>query len=288
MPRALPLAAVATASQSPVSHAAESDGDLRFEVAGGLTAHARLRDDGMIEVATNRTPQPQQLLGAADEEGRSRLDHVDYNFDGYQDLASRASVGQVNEAVVVYVYEPRTSSFRELHAPTQPTTSCEGFWSLLPDAKTRTLTSTCRSGPMWYSDVYRYNGRQLYLYRSMRLAYLETEKLAQMLSLEVADDDGPPAVWTTYDPAGRVLERAIADGLALPPHGVALIGQRATVLPSRLSLYTRAGDASTKRYLVRGDGVELLDTQEDWLKLRYRNPTRGQIVGWVKLPERIQ
>ena len=69
MLRALLLAAVAVAGQAPALHAAESDGELRFQVASGLTAHARLRDDGMIEIATNRTPQPQQLPGAPGGKG---------------------------------------------------------------------------------------------------------------------------------------------------------------------------------------------------------------------------
>lgn len=264
--------------------AAGSDVDLHFEVGGGLTAHARLRADGAIEIATNRMRQPQQLQGASDEEGRSRLDHADYNFDGYEDLASRASAGQVNETVVVHLYDAGSGAFRELKAPANTNASCEGFWSLMPDAKHRTLTSSCRSGPMWYSDVYQYDGNQLYLYRSMRLAYLETEKLEQVLSLE-AEDDGPPAVWSTYDPAGKVLENAISDGLVSPAHGIPLRGNPARVVPSRLPLYAHAGDSSTGRYLVKGDRVELLDVDEGWLQVRYKNPSRGPIIGWVQSRE---
>ena len=269
----------------PRAWAAETDAELHFEVADGLVAHARVLEDGGIEVRTNRGMQPQRLPAASDEEGRSRLDHGDYNFDGYQDLVSRASAGQVNEAVVVNVYDPAQGMFRELVAPTDTPANCEGFWSLLADEASRTLTSSCRGGPMWYSDVYRYHDERLYLYRSMRLAYLQAEALGQVLLLDVAEDSAPLAVWSTFDPSGQVLEQSIGDGLALPAHGVSLHGDEAIVVPSRLPLYARAGDSSTKRYLVKGDRVELLDLDEDWLQVRYRNPARGPIVGWVKLPE---
>ena len=37
-------------------------------------------------------------------------------------------------------------------------------------------------------------------------------------------------------------------------------------------------------YLLKGDRVELLDEADGWLQLRYRNPSRGPVLGWVKLP----
>ncbi|RZA34839.1 MAG: SH3 domain-containing protein [Lysobacteraceae bacterium] len=278
------LAGASLFAQAANGWAVEPTVEVRFEVARGLTAHAHASQDGWIEIGTSRMPQAQRLQGASDEEGRSRLEHGDYNFDGYQDLVSRASMGQVNEAVVVHLYDPESGAFHELVAPSDPPASCEGFWSLSADAANRTLVSTCRSGPMWYSDIYRYEGKRLYLYRSMRLAYLETTALERALSLEVAEDAGPPAVWTTFDPSGKALERAIRDGLTLPPPG-ALRGDEAVVAASRLPLYTDPGDATTKRYLVEGDRVELLDENEGWLQLRYRNPSRGPVLGWVKLPE---
>ncbi|MET0808428.1 MAG: SH3 domain-containing protein [Pseudoxanthomonas sp.] len=269
---------------TPRSWAEETD--LSFEVAPGLTAQARVTGDGGVEISTSRRPEAQRLRAASDEEGRSSLDHGDYNFDGYQDLASRASMGQVNEAVFVHVYDPGKGVFRELLAPTVPAASCEGFWSLAPDAASRTLVSTCRSGPMWYSDVYRYNGNRLYLYRTMRLAHLQPGQLEPVLTLDVVEEAGPLAVWSTFDPSGRVLEHAIGNGLELPPHGAPLQGDHAVVVPPRLPLLASRGDTSSRRYLVKGDQVELLDVDDaGWLQVRFRNPTRGPVRGWVKLPQ---
>ena len=53
------------------------------------------------------------------------------------------------------------------------------------------------------------------------------------------------------------------------------------VVPARLPLYARPGDTATRRYLVREDRVELLDEKDGWVKVRYANPTRGDILGWV-------
>ncbi len=264
---------------------ANDDREIQFEVLPGMTAQARLREDGWIEVDVNHPGRRQRLQASADEEGSSRLDAADYNFDGALDLASRASVGQVNEAVVVYLYDEGSAQFRALVAPASPAVNCEGFWSLLPDVASRTLTSSCRSGPMWYSDVYRYQGQQLYLYRSMRMAYLDSERLAPLMALELPEAAGPLAVWSSFDAAGNALEHALGDGLQLPDHGLPLRGFEASVMAAKLPLYRAPGEASTRRYLVKGDRVELLDLDDPghWLQLRYRNRSRGPVMGWVKL-----
>jgi hypothetical protein len=50
---------------------------------------------------------------------------------------------------------------------------------------------------------------------------------------------------------------------------------------ARLPLYSQPGDATTQRYLVRDDRVELLDERDGWVQVRYDNPTRGAVLGWV-------
>ncbi|WP_312914291.1 SH3 domain-containing protein [Stenotrophomonas sp.] len=264
---------------------AADDDEIRFEVATGVSAHARLLGDGSVEVGTNRSPARQVLPASTDEEGDgTRLGHADYNFDGYQDLDTSATLGQVNESVTVYLYEPASGQFRALAAPEAPEISCEGFWSLTPDPATRTLSSSCRSGPMWYSDIYRYQGGQVYLYRSMRNAFLDTEALAQVLALAEVEDAEILTVWSTWDAAGKRLETAIWNAFDPPLKDAPMPGRSASVVPEKLLLYSKAGDTSTKRYLLKGDRVELLDEADGWLQLRYRNPRRGPVLGWVRLP----
>jgi hypothetical protein len=267
---------------------AQDAGGVAFDAAPGVPVRARVRDGGGVDVRIGKDAVLQQLDGVADEEGRSRLDHEDVDFDGLQDLVVRASVGQVNEAVAVYRYDARTARLQPLAAPSGTPANCDGLWSLRVDAPTRTLVSTCRGGPMWYTDFYRYQGEKLYLYRAEQLLMLDTQALAAVLAVDKAGADaGPLAVWTTYDAAGRALEHAIGDGLAPPASGVPLRGVNARVVPARLALYRAVGDADTRRYLIAGDRAELLDARDGWLQVRYRNPTRGPVIGWVQvaLPE---
>ncbi len=144
------------------------------------------------------------------------------------------------------------------------------------DAQNRTLESSCRSG-MWFADLYRYDGPRLYLYRAERRlggaleAFVFVKQAAR----------SPLAVWSTYDPAGKVLEVAIADGREPPSSAAPLSAISGHVVPARLPLYSHPGDTSTRRYLVRDDRVELLDEQDGWVKVRYNNPKHGAVLGWV-------
>ena len=134
---------------------------------------------------------------------------------------------------------------------------------------------------MWYADQYRFAGSKLYLYRAESVLMLG-DTLNAALHWEQSDEQGPLAVWRTYDPAGKVRESAIADGLGAPPDGP-LRGQQATVVPARLFLFDRPGASSTPRYLVQGDRVEMLDEQDGWMKLRYQNPKHGAVLGWINV-----
>ncbi|HIE5355918.1 TPA: XAC2610-related protein [Stenotrophomonas maltophilia] len=265
----------------PLAHAADSDAPLRFEAAPGIRVQAEVAEDGSIAVQLLPSGKRLSLPGAPDVDGNSRLSAEDVDFDGRPELVARASVGMVNEAVAVYRYDPASGGFRALQAETHGRDNCGGLMGLTVDAATRTLTSSCRSGPMWYTDQYRFAGAKLYLYRAESVLMLG-DTLNAALHWVQADEQGPPAVWRTFDPNGRVLESAIADGLGAPPDGP-LRSQQATVVPARLFLFDRPGAPSTQRYLLQGDRVELLDEQEGWLKVRYRNPKGGAVVGWINV-----
>ncbi len=276
------LGLVLAGALAPTAHAGGDDGEtLRFQVAAHVQAQADPLQDGSIAVQLSPSGKRQTLAGAADADGNSRWGLEDVDFDGYPELVARASVGMVNEAVAVYRFDPASASFRALQADTHGKDSCGDLMGLSVDVATRTLTSSCRSGPMWYTDQYRFAGAKLHLYRSESVLMLG-DTLNAALHWEQTEEQGPLAVWRTYDAAGRVLESAIADGLGAPPDGP-LRGQQATVVPARLFLFDRPGASSTKRYLVQGDRVELLDEQDGWVKLRYRNPKSGAVVGWINV-----
>jgi len=266
----------------PLAQAADSAAPLRFEASPGTHVQAEVTEDGSIAVQLLPSGRQLTLPGATDADGNSRLSAEDVDFDGRPELVARASVGMVNEAVAVYRFDPASGGFRALEAETHGRDNCGSLMGLTVDAATRTLTSSCRSGPMWYTDQYRFAGTKLYLYRSEDVLGLGDTFYAA-LQPDRREENGPLAVWRTHDAAGRVLESAIGDGLSAPASGEPLRGQQATVLPARLFLFDRPGAASTKRYLVQGDRVEMLDAQDGWVKLRYRNPKHGAIEGWINV-----
>ncbi|HDS1136554.1 TPA: SH3 domain-containing protein [Stenotrophomonas maltophilia] len=276
------LGLVLAGALAPSVQASEDhDETLRFQVAAHVQAHADPQQDGSIAVQLSPSGKRQTLAGAADADGNSRWNLEDVDFDGYPELVARASVGMVNEAVAVYRFDPASASYRALQADTHGKDSCGGLMGLTVDRPSRTLTSSCRSGPMWYTDQYRFAGAKLHLYRSESVLMLG-DTLNAALHWVQTDEQGPLAVWRTYDADGRVLESAIADGLGAPPDGP-LRGQQASVLAARLFLFDRPGASSTRRYLVQGDRVELLDEQDGWVKLRYRNPKQGVMEGWINV-----
>ncbi|QKW55782.1 SH3 domain-containing protein [Stenotrophomonas sp. NA06056] len=281
-PRDVLLGVMLAGVLAPVAQAQdEGRGSLRFSPAAGVQATAEVQEDGMLAVQLQPAGKRQHLPGAPDADGNSRLSAEDIDFDGHPELVARASVGMVNEAVAAYRFDARSGEFRALKAVTHGKDSCGDLMGLSVDAATRTLTSSCRSGPMWYTDQYRFAGTQLYLYRAENVLMLG-DTLNAALHWVQTDEQGPLAVWRSYDAAGRVLESAIADGLGAPPDGP-LRGQQASVLAARLFLFDQPGASSTKRYLVQGDRVEMLDEQNGWVKLRYRNPKQGAIEGWINV-----
>ena len=217
-----------------------------------------------------------------DGEGGTGVDSDDYNFDGYPDLAVSAMLGQVNEAVLVFVFDPAHRRFRALTAPTRPAVQCEGFFNLTPDKQQRSLTSSCRGGPMWYADVYRYaaDGR-LYVARTQQpIASPEIQTL-----LDPGTDDGMPlSVWPRYDARGAKVSSEIGTTLEAP------MPVQLRVQVARLPLYATPTSTSTKRYLVQGDRADALDVSADAtrVQVRYRSAGRGDILGWIEVAAAMQ
>lgn len=268
---------------------------------GGLSFAAVARDTSVQVTIDAHTRATATLVGARlqvvftpggkeqwfdanvdDGEGGTGVDSEDYNFDGYPDLAVSAMLGQVNEAVLVFVFDPAHRRFRALTAPTRPAVQCEGFFNLTPDKQQRSLTSSCRGGPMWYADVYRYaaDGR-LYVARTQQpIASPEIQTL-----LDPGTDDGMPlSVWPSYDARGAKVSSAIGTTLDAP------MPVQLRVQVTRLPLYATATATTTKRYLVRGDQADALDVSADAtrVQVRYRSAGRGDILGWIEVAAATQ
>ncbi|NJB94354.1 hypothetical protein GGR72_002733 [Xanthomonas arboricola] len=269
---------------------------LLFAALGGLSFACFARDTSVQVSLDANTQATATLVGARlhvvlgqggkeqwfdanlDEgEGGVGVDSDDYNFDGHADLAVSAMLGQVNEAVLVFVFDPAQRRFRALTAPTRPAVQCEGFFNLTPDRQQRSLTSSCRSGPMWYADVYRYaaDGR-LYVARTQQpIASPDIQTL-----LDPGTGDGMPlSVWPSYDARGAKVSSEIGTTLDAP------MPVQLRVQVARLPLYATPTATGTKRYLVQGDRADALDVSADAtrVQVRYRSAGRGDIVGWIEV-----
>ncbi|GAA3916052.1 XAC2610-related protein [Luteimonas lutimaris] len=215
---------------------------------------------------------------ASDEEGRFHVGRDDFNFDGHVDLSTWAVVGQVNQSVVVYLYDPADRRFHILRTPDNAPVNCEGFWDLTPHAELRLLTSSCRGGPMWFTDVYRFTPQgELYVYRSQRR--IMSPLITGML--EFGTDDVPIAsVWTTYDGAGNALDTWVGTD---PLRPVPLM----LTMAEPLGIRDMPGGFLLPVQLAAGEQVEVLDVsqEENWMKVRIAGPAkRPAITGWVAVP----
>lgn len=257
---------------------------LSFEVAPATPVTVSHQRDGSIQVQLP-SGATQQLPRAPSEspESETKLMALDVDFDGQLDLVVQIPVGMVNFSTLVYKFDRNLGRFMTLPVIRKARRSCGEFGWIEVDSENQVLRSSCRSA-IWRVDVYRPSNGVLYLYRSERV--LALPKLnGEVLSLETMRFDGPLAVWTGYSATAEIEEQVINDGLAVPDNGSPLVALKATVVPARLSLFDRPGASSTKRYLVQGDRVELLDEQDGWVKLRYRNPKQGAVVGWINVKD---
>ncbi|MCA8094959.1 hypothetical protein LGM65_29490 [Burkholderia anthina] len=249
---------------------------LTFKVDGTVTARVEHADGTRVTIRFLPSGKTQTLdVGVTDEEGHYRLASDDYNFDGHRDLAAHALLGMVNESYGIFPYDAARQQFEPLKmpAPDMPHGNCDDLINVQAKPQERTLYSACRGGPIWYTDAYRFDGNgRMYLYQA-------SEAIPDDLRDLLDGDSGPSSMLLTYDEHGkRVSRRPDAYG-----------GGKVTfkVRPARLPLHDAMNDAPTRRYVVAGDTLELVDASADfqWLKVLYRNPRGGTAQGWVAAKE---
>ncbi|MDR0246662.1 MAG: hypothetical protein LBJ65_34140 [Burkholderia sp.] len=274
LPRVAALLLAACASIAPAAHAARPL--LTFKVDDTVTARVERADSTHITVRFLPSGKTQTLdVTATDEEGHYHLATDDYNFDGHRDLAVHALLGMVNESYGIYLYDAARQQFEPLHMPANdmPHGNCDDLINVDAKPKERTLYSSCRGGPIWYTDAYRFDASgRMYLYQT-------SEAIPDDLRDLLDGESGPSSMLLTYDAHGKRVSRR--------PQGYDAGKVTFKVRPARLPLHDAMTDAPTRRYVVAGDTVEVIDASDDfqWLKVRYRNPHAGAVQGWVNAKE---
>lgn len=156
----LPACAALLAASLAASAAMAVEPVMTYRVDAGTTATLTRIDDTHIRVRLSPGNVTQTLSLEGDlGDGDGKFDYAlgDYNFDGHRNVAVTITQGMVNEVYQVYLYDPATRRFTPLRAPSGKARqgSCGDLTNLEAKPAERTLYSSCRSGPVWYSDAYR-------------------------------------------------------------------------------------------------------------------------------------
>lgn len=183
----------------------------------------------------------------------------DFNFDGYKDIAVQQSEGYmgVNVFYDVFLYQPRKWTFKL------------GFHdsNIEADPTNQMINSGQRSGPRWYSNVYKViNGRP----------YIRQARSAMV-------GDGLDKV-VFKNPKGKTLKTLILDtNIEDNPERPAV----RTINAKRAYLHNKPNDNSkTRVYVIKGDRVNLHDYTHDvdsgeWFYVRYQGKKK-LFKGWIK------
>ncbi|WP_414446698.1 FG-GAP repeat protein [Burkholderia sp. 22PA0099] len=283
-PAALAALAVLLAGSLAATAAQAAPPVMSYRVDANTTATLTRIDSTHVRVRLSPGNVSQTLALDGDlGDGDGTFDYAlgDYNFDGHRDVAVTVMQGMVNEAYQVYLYDPAAHRFTPLHAPSGNARqgSCGDLTNLEAKPAERTLYSSCRSGPVWYSDAYRYRADgTLYLYQSSQDLPIG---LQTSIVEGAAADGGPASVRLTYDEHGKVV------GSQPQAYGGGEVGIKVAV--PKLPLHDSPHDGPTRRYVVQDDTLDLIGASADvaWLQVRFHNPRAGRIEGWIKSDDAI-
>jgi hypothetical protein len=261
-------------------------GEYTFSPEPGVTVKVKRTDSKHITLRFLPDGKTQRITElAADQPDAESFDARDYNFDGYKDLAIVDAVGMVNEDYSIWLYHKDEKRFEKLSIGGEKLSACGSLMGVELRAKEHILLGTCRSGPMWYTDAYRYaDDRRLYLYGTTT-GLVDT--LASKLCPGIAKDDSLTMFGVRFDVNGRAVAQACEPYQNWRDIDVgSRVRFKAPV--ARLPLYDSNDGKSARRYLVRGDTVEVLRVSSDggsWMQVRFQNTQRGAVIGWIRLED---
>jgi hypothetical protein len=259
--------------------AAQPSDMLEFPISEAINANVPLQtgSDKMIELtltqgssdlevqlASQRQTLPINYLNEGYTAPASLL-VADFNFDGYRDLAlpETEGYGGVNYFYSLYVYTPEGFEFLPLP---------EAEWACNPylNNETKTLETSCKSGPSYYQQHFRFADGKPYL--SMETGTLSMDAV-----------DGFFFRQDEFDANGNKINSTIVSGEdgENPATG--------TILWDKVYLFSEADKTKrTEDYLVRGDEVEVLALSEDnlWVSIAYTNEQGERQTAWIK-PQNI-
>ncbi|MGL6618698.1 XAC2610-related protein [Aeromonas hydrophila] len=196
-----------------------------------------------------------EKLICVDDELQSDIIIKDFNFDGYKDIAITNYLGMVNNIFHVFLYDHMNAVFKEIKIANSKTPlACEDLYNLAVRLDDLSLVSSCRSGPVWYYDTYRYNAQgELWLYKTTEY------------QIQNSEIDTFPFYEHTFNQKGGKLDTVAID------------------FDGKKILWSVTAE---KAYLIHNDKVEIIEQKDDWIKIRFAS-RKGPLVRWLYLPEAI-
>ncbi|WP_298609232.1 hypothetical protein [uncultured Thiothrix sp.] len=194
----------------------------------------------------------------------------DFNFDGAQDLAllESSGYGGVNAFYQLFFWDQQAQEFKAFG---------ETVSNPEADAKQQVLTTSTRSGPIWYTTKYK----------------LEQGKLYPAVEWEpITVNDGYWQRLTFKNPQGKVIGHKVINSQdeQSGDAGDNLPFVVASIKVKKAALYDKPSAATkTKMYLVKKDEVTLLDWQptegdpyvgEGWFLVHYEG--KKVVEKWIE------
>jgi hypothetical protein len=196
----------------------------------------------------------------------------DFNFDGVNDIAVPTGIGYggVNYFHAIYARSRSNAQFERLKFPGG---SAPELCNPIIQASRRTIETSCKSGPAWYVEDFAFDeGGKPYLRLQAEMILLNGFASGDEISFQVR----------TFNQNGKTLTSSLRD----EPRAVTAPLRYIPTL--RVHLHTAPNAAfRTKRYIVRGDAVRLLEVRDvdgvQWLRVAYQSRALGRVVAWLNI-----
>ena len=267
----------AFAQREPKGFALENAFDITLQISKFTSRKMRLVFDGKhpkLEVTVGNKKQVIQLDPdmLTENSHYRRLFVDDFNFDSFLDIAiPELSQDDVNNYNALYIFDRSSKSFKFMPLPEG--TNCQSETLNNPELEpaSKTVFTSCRGGPSWYSEGFRFEHGKPYLRLSREMAFLEG----------FAEKDN--LLWreTTFDRNKRRI------GIKFLDYETAKTPVR-RIPKAKVFLYsTPQEEAITSSYIIQNDLITILEVKESdsgqWLKIAYQSQKLGRIKRWIRL-----
>ena len=257
------LAASDTTEQTGTK--AYHDFPVKLEIAPGLPISIQA-DQAYRQFTVKLPNKSQQVLAGLDPElaGSETSDPLtvaDYNFDGYQDIATYGGMGgMVNAQFNLYLWNAKQQRFSLFKGDTT---------NLALDSKHQLIKTSSRSGPRWYETYYASEQGKLYKAIETAMVTAGTQEVG-LLSFK--------------NKAGAVTKTLVTD-LDMAIDNSPSVS--AKVQADKAYLYQQANEASkTAMYVLKDDSVTLKNLagiendMAQWCLVEYKG--KKTITKWLK------